>query len=552
MNNNQFRELVLDKPARNDDGSPATGSGAPPSSFGGKRSSFMTPRTIQGGGGVDFARQVRERNAALQPTKKFRSSAPKGAKLGKAYTDRARAREEADDVEDDKAARIQVLEEQMKLEQISKETFEQLRDQIAGGDVSSTHLVKGLDRRLLERVRRGEDVLGVNGGEGAVEPSPDVDEELDKLGEKEVEAVKKNEQAEKKGSMAPPSQIAGKKRSRDEIMAELKAQRQATMQARAAPMLDNRWRKVSEQQKSRIEIDHKGREVLITVDEDGVVKRKVRKMPTQTTEEAEADRIEMPDASKPILGADTAIPASLPVTAPVEDEDDDIFEGAGVEYNPLGDDAEEDGDDDDSGEDQPQPTMQIRKELSEAAESDAREEGEASDEEDSDEDLPSAETTAAPARRNYFNDISNADDKPSDHFAGIQNVLKKAAQLDSTNRGAEDDDEREGESEEARQARLKRRAQMLANQDRDLEDMDMGFGGSRLEDEVDGDEDGSKKIRLSEWKGGKVGEEDEDDGKAGGGEKRDKKKRKPKERKGDVNNAADIMRVIEGRKSGAK
>ncbi|KAK3669336.1 hypothetical protein LTR78_010798 [Recurvomyces mirabilis] len=551
MNNNQFRKLVLDKPARNDDGSPSASSGATPSSFGGKRSSFMTPRTIQGGGGVDFARQVRERNAALQPTKKFRSSAPKGAKLGKAYTDRARAREEADDVEDDKASRIQALEEQMKLEQISKETFEQLRDQIAGGDVSSTHLVKGLDRRLLERVRRGEDVLGVNGGESAVEPSPDVDEELDKLGEKEVEAVKK-EQAEKKGSMAPPSQVAGKKRSRDEIMAELKAQRQATMQAKAGPMLDSRWRKVSEQQKSRIEIDHKGREVLITVDEDGVVKRKVRKMPTQTEAEAEADRIEMPDASKPILGADTAIPASLQVTAPVEDEDDDIFEGAGVEYNPLGDDADGDEEDDDSEADQPQPTTQIRKELSEAAQPHTREEDEASDEEDSDEDVPSTATTAAPARRNYFGDTLNADDKPSDHFAGIRNVLKKAAQLDSTNRGAGEDDERDGESEEAWQARLKRRAQMLANQDRDLEDMDMGFGGSRLEDEVDGDEDSSKKIRLSEWKGGKVGEEDGDDGKAGDSEKREKKKRKPKKRKGDVNNAADIMRVIEGRKGGAK
>ena len=68
------------------------------------------------------------------------------------------------------------------------------------------------------------------------------------------------------------------------------------------------------------------------------------------------------------------------------------------------------------------------------------------------------------------------------------------------------------------------------------------FGGSRFEDEEEG---GDSKIRLSEWKGGAAAGDDgwEEDDKKG-----EKKKRKPKKRKGDVNNAADIMRVIEGRK----
>ena len=48
----------------------------------------------------------------------------------------------------------------MKKGEINRETFENLVQEITGGDVGTTHLVKGLDRKLLERVRRGEDVLG--------------------------------------------------------------------------------------------------------------------------------------------------------------------------------------------------------------------------------------------------------------------------------------------------------------------------------------------------------------------------------------------------------
>ena len=269
MNNNQFRKLVLDTPARETDGGTSARPGATPSAFGAKKSSFMpmTPRTVKGGIDVDFARQVRERNAALRPSRKFKSSAPKGVKFAAGYTDRAKAREEAgsdgEEEGENKAARIKALEEQMKLGQISMEMFEALRDQITGGDIGATHLVKGLDRQLLERVRRGEDVLGT--GSGSAAPVPDVDEELDKLGEKNVEAVKR-EKAEKKSTMAPPPSVAGLKRSRDDIMAELRAQRKAAAEAKQTPLpLDTRWRKVGEKEKSRIEVDHKGRQVLITV-----------------------------------------------------------------------------------------------------------------------------------------------------------------------------------------------------------------------------------------------------------------------------------------------
>jgi len=528
----------------------------------------MTPRTVRGGSDVDFARQVRERNAGLQPTKakKFKSYAPKGVKLGAGYTDRAKARAEGEGNEDaeDKAERVKALEDQMKLGQISREVFEALRDKIIGGDAASSHLVKGLDRKLLERVRRGEDVMGT--GEGTVdaeEPdlaeAADVDDELEKLGEMEVEALKK-EKVAKKGIMAPPPPVAGKKRSRDEIMAELKAQRQAAAEARnaAEPQLGDRWQKVTDKKKPKIEIDSKGREVITTVDEHGVVKKRVRKLQIAQTNEASA-AMGAPDASKTVLGADVSIPEPTKpedaTTGPADDDDDDddIFEGAGTDYNPLGNVPDDDSDDDSDGFDAEPPKKKPTTE--EPAETSRRESAESSEGEVVlEKDGKDAESSIVPsrpppARRNYFNDTPSAtDDATHDHFAGIQGVLKKAAKMDPL---ANDDDEGEDrEAREAREAQRKRHAQMLANQDRDLDDMDMGFGGSRNDDEGD-DEDGMK-VKLAEWKGGRAGDDGwEEDGK-GGGKGGEKKKRKPKKRKGDASNMGDIMRVIEGRKGDQK
>ena len=562
MNNSQFRQLISGTPNQQN-GAATPRAGATPSgaALGTKKTSFvpMTPRAIRGGGSDnDFARQVRERNAGLQPskTKKFNSYTPKGVKLGADYTDRAKARAEGEGNEDaeEKAERVKALEEQMKLGQTSREMFEALRDKITGGDAASSHLVKGLDRQLLERVRRGEDVMGTGDGTAAVEeqePEADVDDELEKLGEVEVEALKK-EKVEKKGNMAPPPPVAGKKRSRDEIMAELKAQRQAAAAARKAaePQLGDRWQKVSDKKKPKIEIDSRGREILITVDENGVVKKRVRKQQIAQTDDGVA-AMGVPDASKAVLGADVSIPESVQqeenTQEPADDDDDDIFEGVGTDYNPLGNMADDDDDDDeDSDDDNDQPPK--KKPQSEEPTTAPHEQSpEESDGEAGTTTPVVSAATQPPARRNYFNDTTSAsEDAHHNHLAGIQEVLKKSAKMDPL---ANENEEEDREAREAKEAQCRKHAQMLANQDRDLDDMDMGFGGSRNDDEGE-DEDGMK-VKLAEWKGGRAGDDgwEEDDGKGGG---REKRKRKPKKRKGDTNNMSDIMRVIEGRKGDAK
>ena len=178
------------------------------------------------------------------------------------YVDRAKQRVGEEGEEDsEKVQRVKALEEMMKLQQIDEATFEKLREEILGDEagVERAGLVKGLDRSMLERVKRGEltteDVLEGRTGkreEGQVDTrEEDVDDEFERLEEREVEAIHKDKE-KKKGEMAPPA-LTGKKRNRDQILAELKAARLAAKEA-AQPSLGSRFKKVGDRRgESRIE-----------------------------------------------------------------------------------------------------------------------------------------------------------------------------------------------------------------------------------------------------------------------------------------------------------
>ncbi|TVY86813.1 hypothetical protein LAWI1_G008538 [Lachnellula willkommii] len=540
MNNNQFRKLVLDTPARqasssspSDIKSTPARNGATPSALGSRmRSNIpMTPRTISGYSSTnDFARQLAERAQGQgQPaTKKFKSSAaPKGAKLPTGYVDRAKAREGEEEVEeDDKVKRVKALEEMMKLQQIDEPTFVKLREEILGNEVGQrAGLVKGLDWKLLEKARSGEiGVMDVLEGKAPAEveaeggePEVDVDDEFERLEDQEVEAVVKDKTA-KKGEMASPS-LTGRKRNRNQILADLKAARLAAKEA-AQPSLGSRFKKVgAPRTESRIETDSKGREVLITVDEDGNEKRKVRKVQPKLEAELEKGHgLLMPDKDVAPLGME--VPEML--QAPEEEEEDiNIFDDAGDDYDPLAglegsdsDEEQEDGEVLDSGEKKPEPNEAPK---------------------------PVPGSMAPPPRpsqpRNYFGTSETTKTEGSAAPKGLSDptllaVLKKASTLNPISKEAEN-------AEEA--AKEARRKKMLQVDDRDAQDMDMGFGSSRFGDEEDFEE---KKVKLSEW-GSKGGDDDEEGGK---GEGKNKRKRGPKKRKGDGNSATDVMKVLERRK----
>lgn len=408
----------------------------------------------------------------------------------------------------------------MKLQQIDEPTFMKLRDEILGGDVESTHLVKGLDYKLLERVRRGEDVLsGKNDNADEVEEAEDLDDEFEKLEERDIVAVEK-EKTKKKGEMAPPSLIPGKKRTRDQILAEMKAARQAAKEA-TQPSLGARFKKVgAPKSTARIERDAKGREVLVVIDENGNEKRKVRKVQVEPEVEKGIGLL-MPDKDAKPLGMEVP---EIPKEPEPEEEDVDIFDDAGDDYDPLAGLEEEDSESDAEAEDgEVKEDTQRKKPKTE----------------DSPQEPPASGSMAPPPipnkPRNYFgetvSELKDTETKPK-AFSDptILAALKKASTLNPISKAPES-------AEEA--AKEARRTKMLQRDDRDMEDMDMGFGSSRFEDEADFDE---TKVKLSAWGQGDDNEDEKGEGKS-------KRKRGSKKRKGDANSAADVMKIVESRKA---
>lgn len=499
-------------------------------------------RSVAGIGRVDFARQLAERNNDGRAQRKYRTSAPKGSKFAEGYVDRAKERQTAQEEEDEKAARINALEESMKKEEIDQATFEKLRTEIAGGDLSSTHLIKGLDFKLLARVRKGEDVFGEKKSEQAkTEASPDAEEEehgsaeedvddaFEQFEEKEVTSVVK-EKAKKKGQLATTSLVPGQKRSRDQILAEMKAAREAA-KAKQESALGNRFKRIGAKKEpgTRIERDGKGREVLIIVDEDGNERRKVRKVAAEVEKEREAFKV---DPNAKVLG-DIELPEyyqkKLQEQQAKEDEDVKMFSDVESDYDPLNGIESDSDDSDGSGDDE-------AKEEPKGEPSSPKSEGEVGSESppQAGEDMPPPPKPQAPSQhpRNYFKSSlisEEKDNRPALDDPSVLAALKKAKTLNAAVKSEEEQKQAE------REEKLKK---MLQNADRDDQDLDMGFGTNRMEDEEDMEDDG--KVKLSAW-----GDED-DDGQGGGG--KSKRKRGPKKKKGDVNNISHVMQALEKRK----
>lgn len=425
----------------------------------------------------------------------------------------------------------------MKLGEIDRETFEKSVQEITGGDVGTTHLVKGLDRKLLERVRRGEDVLGSAKKEEEEEKeTSDLEDAFDELAENDTGPIMR-EKVEKKGEkMTSPSLVAGTKRNRNDILKDLRRQREEAAKAALAehekryPSLGPGFHKVNAKGGTRIETDDKGREVLIITGPDGKEKRKIRK---QKVEEPPVQvRHDLDDASKPINMH------NLPQPKQEESEDEDIFQGVGSTYNPLAN--LNDDDDDDSEEEEAKPESEAKEIEARKAVSGAEESSPEAVEEVAD-----TSATTLP-KRDYFKSITrdSALEEPSyssSADATVRAALAKVRNLDEGSSLLKNLSSTDPNDPSSKEARLKKRAAELAASDRDMEDMDLGFGASRFDDAEEMDREGEK-VKFSEWKG--MGAEGDDDGEDG---KREAKKRKRggKKRKGDKNNPDDVLKAME-------
>jgi hypothetical protein len=190
----------------------------------------------------------------------------------------------------------------------------------------------------------------------------------------------------------------------------------------------------------------------------------------------------------------------------VEEEDDDIFEGVGADYNPLGD----AGSDEDSSE--------------------SEEDGEVATKVPKQAPIKEA-TGAAVKHRNYFATSATEEEEkaeadrsnPLTKDPTLLAALKRAAALRQTEHTAKGEDE--GVDRDTLLHRKKFLEEAQRREALDAADMDYGFGGSRNEDDEDDDN-----VFIQQERGAT------------------KRKRGPKKKKGDKDSASDVLSVLEGRK----
>jgi hypothetical protein len=529
----------------------------------------MTPRSNPGSSmHHEFTRQLAERNGGPdgeRATKRFKSYTPKGAKLKRGYVDRAAERLKASENDGateearhkDQMERIANLKAEVEAGRLGQGEFERQRRDILSEKASEKKT--GLDLELLRKAREGHDTLDLIDVDGKGQApaqedeeeeeeeedqegleKEDLDDALDQLEQAEVKPVDR-EIREKKGNMAPPPAPAtGGKKTRDQILAELKAlrlQQKSSVQSKPEPKptLGPGFKKVGMRKPllpapgtSRLEIDDQGREVLIIVATDGTVKRKVRKVKAGTNP---AVALPGPEKMAPKLGMEVPewAAAKNPSMAKgaEEDEDDDIFASVG-EYDPLAglaasSDSSESSSDDSEAEEPKNITK--KPDRPRQSRSSSRSSGEVSSRSDSrsrsrsrsksssrsrslsgsrsrsisprpDTKLPvtkpstDTSSTLQNPRRNYFgtshsNDESTSQEKTQDIASSLLSSLKSQAA-----KGKDLPQPLQTEDEKARQVRLQK---LLQASSRDDEDMDLEFGGSASYDLLNEDEDDGKK-----------------------------------------------------------
>ena len=383
--------------------------------------------------------------------------------------------------------------------------------------MSSTHLVKGLDFKLLEKVRRGEDVMRAIRDDGSDEEeagqnSGDEEDVLDKVLERDIVPEKKEEK-KKKGNLAP--------KTRAEILAELKRSREA---AKPVSVLGSKFKKIGVKEDKK---DENGAKVKYVTGADGRVKKMVKKDKKKSDEPK--------PVSTRIMGMipPPPMPGKTEKKAEEEDEDVDIFEGAGTEYNPLAGLGDDDDDSSSSSseeggeEGEIHPTKRAKSEKAPGPSSKSSPPP-ISPSASMPPPPPPPPPSASKPKVNYFNEpassapSSDTYKPPSSASALLSSnpelaaALAKASTLKVFSTPSEDEAE-------------KRRKALMEAADRDAFDIDFGFGGSR-----------------------DFGDEDDDDGtvaKSGGGGGK-KRKRGGKPKKGDKNDAGVVGKIVEERYGG--
>ncbi|CEQ41211.1 SPOSA6832_02905, partial [Sporobolomyces salmonicolor] len=242
---------------------------------------------------------------------------PKKAPEGQAYRDRAAERRQGKD--GDFAEAEKLLEDfKARAEGTDKATLEEQMKYL-GGDATHSILVKGLDLALLERMKHEQAKL-------AEQSLEDVEDELDR-------ALNEAPVASSSTSAARAPVPPGKSKSRDELLAELKAMRGGAAGA-VEGQKDSRFKPIGAPAPSSAK--GKGKEVAAgwkavgaSASAEGEKKRKKKKKVVAAAATPSDAVASSSSAARPSPATDAAPLPPPAEPAPEFDSDDDIFGDAG-------------------------------------------------------------------------------------------------------------------------------------------------------------------------------------------------------------------------------
>lgn len=264
----------------------------------------MTPRNIK-----DYKnpfKQAQQKESAFEfkvPKKPAKSLLPEG------YIDRVKQRLTA--AEDDGQQRIESLREMLLKKEISQEQYIEQTQQL-GGDMESSALVRGLDRKLLEKVRAGQNVV-----DNSVEVDGAIAEQL--LEETLEHAIINREP----------------KKGRNDLLSDLKRKR--TQEQAEEKLKQKKFTPIGNQNQTVEYLEKDGMKLKIIRNAQGtIIKRLVKKLKPAEEIPTQKQQADSTNTTFPSLNSSdgrTTMPENTIEATPVV-QNSDIFEDAG-EYNPF-------------------------------------------------------------------------------------------------------------------------------------------------------------------------------------------------------------------------
>lgn len=292
------------------------------------KASSMAPRRVKNSNPFAAGRTEQTEDRSDLERSRIR---PAKSLLAKGYTDRAKQRNH-DPVLEAEQERIDNLKTQLKQKEITHREYLERVETFASGEFQGAGMVRGLDRKLLERVRAGEDVLD----QRTQAEKDSVDDALEAALDQHLTADKK-EDSKLTTTTTTTSPV---KPNRASVLAGMKRTQSvkgAYTSADTAPRsIDSKFKPLLKRNKDGTLTETRfeaGKKIKIIRDANGTIVKKLVKKTDPHVKDSPVISMTTTKSSTSTPAAPLTVQPDIAAIEPYED-DGDIFSDAG-EYDPF-------------------------------------------------------------------------------------------------------------------------------------------------------------------------------------------------------------------------